>query len=113
MLEKRFKLSPFQRLIYRTFYLKGKQYKTFKKSGKLDFYWNIITWYHFFKYHTKLNVSLHWYAFPDEADIVLKDIHKRTVSSISINYKKVEFVMIHTTLTAYKQINGVIYEIVQ
>lgn len=39
------------------------QYVSFKDAGEEELFWNIVTWYHFFRHFEEFTCKIQWYPF--------------------------------------------------
>lgn len=87
MIKKRSKLGWFLRWYY-SHLLFAAQYVSFKDAGLEELFWNIVTWYHFFRHFEEFTCKIQWYVSKDiVAYIYIRDLligqRKPFISTIS------------------------------
>lgn len=111
MIKKRNKLGWFLRWYY-SHLLFAAQYVSFKDAGLEELFWNIVTWYHFFRHFEEFTCKIQWYVSKDMvAYIFIRNLADWSTKSICFNDKPCPLVQVTENLDCYKQVDGAIYEI--
>ena len=111
MIKKRNKLGWFLRWYY-SHLLFAAQYVSFKDAGLEELFWNIVTWYHFFRHFEEFTCKIQWYVSKDMvACIFIRNLADWSTKSICFNDKPCPLVQVTENLDCYKQVDGAIYEI--
>lgn len=111
MIKKRNKLEWFLRWYY-SHLLFAAQYVSFKDAGLEELFWNIVTWYHFFRHFEEFTCKIQWYVSKDMvAYIFIRNLADWSTKSICFNDKPCPLVQVTENLDCYKQVDGAIYEI--
>lgn len=88
------------------------QYVSFKDAGLEELFWNIVTWYHFFRHFEEFTCKIQWYVSKDMvAYIFIRNLADWSTKSICFNDKPCPLVQVTENLDCYKQVDGAIYEI--
>lgn len=86
------------------------QYISFVECGCKNVFWNLVTWYNFFKFNKIYDSEINWYPRNHWfAELIIID--KANMERRTILFGNEIPVLQDTYLRTYKQINGDIYEI--
>lgn len=101
---KPWKLNKFQKWLYKTFIFKG-QYISFKDIGRLDLFWNIVSWYHFFNFKFKNgNAILAWRNSSSETGVlsVWNEATFELLCCVHFSYTVCKIIQVGEELETYK-----------